>query len=119
QLARPDLEETEVANWNLDADRGYGYKCWDWNRHVEDPEQHLLPDADNHQFVAPCTPPSQADKNDYRPDAPLKLHYLDRKDPGCDVNEPCGSPLRPKPDSPRGPAKGNARRRRGGRKARS
>jgi hypothetical protein len=83
QLARPEREEGEVTNWNLDADRGYAYKCWDWNRHMEDPPNNLLKDADGHMFVAPCTPPSQADKNDYRPDLPLKIHYVDGEDPGC------------------------------------
>jgi hypothetical protein len=36
QLTRDALEPKTVANFNLDADRGYGFLCWDWNRSVED-----------------------------------------------------------------------------------
>jgi hypothetical protein len=119
QLARPEIEEGDVTNWNLDADRGYAYKCWDWNRHMEDPANNLLKDADGHMFVAPCTPPSQADKDDYRPDLPLKVHYVDGKDPGCAGDEPCASGRRPRSPSgglkagleARGPQRSRGRRR--------
>ena len=30
---------TPMVDWNLDADRGYGYHCWDWNRFPEDADR--------------------------------------------------------------------------------
>jgi len=32
QLTRDGVDPKTVANFNLDADRGYGYLCWDWLR---------------------------------------------------------------------------------------
>jgi hypothetical protein len=32
RLTRNNLKLDEIANFNLDADRGYGYLCWDWVR---------------------------------------------------------------------------------------
>jgi hypothetical protein len=32
RLTRLNLEPGSVINFNLDADRGYGYLCWDWLR---------------------------------------------------------------------------------------
>jgi hypothetical protein len=88
QLARPQVEG--VPDWNLDADRGYGYKCWDWNRHAKDhPEEHVLTDAEGHPYIAPCTTPPQAEDGKYDPRQPLKIHYLDQDDPGCDVEIKC------------------------------
>ena len=34
-LTRDDVKPEEVANFNLDADRGYGYLSWDWLRLAE------------------------------------------------------------------------------------
>jgi hypothetical protein len=90
QLARPEIEN--VADWNLDADRGYAYKCWDWNRHVNDlGAGNLLTDTEGHPYVAPCTPPPQSEDKPYDPTATLKLYYLDKdqKDPGCSVDVRC------------------------------
>ncbi|MBS1911227.1 MAG: zinc dependent phospholipase C family protein [Bacteroidetes bacterium] len=89
-LARP--ETTEMPDWNLDADRGYGYKCWDWNRHSDKlGEPKPLKDTEGHPYFAPCTPPPQTNEADgrYNPDQPLKIYYLDGADPGCDVNVDC------------------------------
>ena len=92
QLARPEIGN--VADWNLDADRGYGYKCWDWNRHLDEMGAgNLLTDTEGHSYRAPCTPPPQSKAMPYDPKAPLKIHYLDgdRKDPGCDVEVRCAT----------------------------
>lgn len=32
KLTQPGLKPNQVADFNLDADRGYGYKAWDWLR---------------------------------------------------------------------------------------
>jgi hypothetical protein len=89
-----------ITDWNLDADRGYAYKCWDWNRH-EPTGEFILHDMDGHAYAAPCTPPPQAEfegqpggglfttpcapLSTERPDPlkPLKLHYADHPDPHC------------------------------------
>ena len=106
QLTRPDLPdvgETRITDWNLDADRGYAYKCWDWNRYLKpedgmpmDPAHHVLQDDDGHLYLEPCTPPSQSVRPGTRglcapppltghdPKKPLLIHYTDRPDPGCD-----------------------------------
>jgi hypothetical protein len=84
----PQRDGTEVplVDWNLDADRGYGYHDWDWNRDahatVNDPERNL--------YHAPCTWPSQAEDGTYHPEIPLQIHWVGRDknghelpDPGC------------------------------------
>lgn len=65
--------EFGVPDFNLDSDRGYGWKCWDWDRHSPgsftpgpgDPGEWVcLPDliavqnppVDFH-YLQPCTPP--------------------------------------------------------------
>ena len=90
QLARTNIKY-ELPNWNLDADRGYGYKCWDWNRQTQDrPNVHILTDTEGHPYLAPCTPPPQTNETPgYDPSQPLKIHYVDKDDPGCDVTVQC------------------------------
>jgi len=91
QLARADIAKG-VADWNLDADRGYAYKCWDWNRHSKDlgtGSGTVLTDPDGHRYMAPCTPPSQSEDLPHDPNVPLKIYYLDNKDPGCSIEVPC------------------------------
>ena len=72
-----------LVDWNLDADRGYGYHCWDWNRtdHVHDTTddgfvQTVVPD-----YLDPCAPPPQA--TGFEPEKPVLLHWTDEEDPGC------------------------------------
>jgi hypothetical protein len=101
QLARPEIQK-EVADWNLDADRGYAYKCWDWNRHSKDLGGNVLTDTEGHPYLAPCTPPPQSTSGTYDPQAPLKIHYLDNADPGCSVDVPCAKMKGHKPQKPGG-----------------
>ena len=81
-----------TSSFNLDADRGYGYLCWDWDRVHEQPTNDKDPkDGRSHAFPAPVTWPEGADKwvppevapvsvnNLYT--TPLKLHYPGRKCP--------------------------------------
>ena len=92
QLARPNIDN--VADWNLDADRGYGYKCWDWNRPIDDMGAgNQLTDLEGHQYLAPCTPPPQSEKRPHNPTVPLKIHYLDQEDPGCSVDVRCAGAI--------------------------
>lgn len=67
------MEEFGVADFNLDADRGYAWKCWDWDRHnlgrdPADPEARgiweCVPDVvatqqSDFRYAQPCTPPQQ------------------------------------------------------------
>jgi hypothetical protein len=42
RLTRSSAHPREVTNFNLDADRGYAYLCWDWLR---DPKRRAMPSA--------------------------------------------------------------------------
>ena len=81
----------EIVDWNLDADRGYGYHDWDWNRDLE----HSTNDPEGNPFRNPCTWPPQADSppapGPYNPNTPLSLHWTGPglADPGCDVETTC------------------------------
>jgi len=85
-----------LVDWNLDADRGYGYHCWDWNRDPrakhQDPSDHSFQygDPNRHWFGDPCTWPPQAppDTPGYNADSPLLVHWADRPDPGCQNQNP-------------------------------
>jgi hypothetical protein len=87
-----NVDASRITDWNLDADRGYAYKCWDWNRFPAPPGgpvdgiPHARDDDDRHPFMDPCTPPPQA--TDYDPNTPLKIHYTDHPDPGCAPMQP-------------------------------
>jgi hypothetical protein len=86
----PMNSKTQITDWNLDADRGYAYKCWDWNR-----SDHVLQDLEGNEYLEPCTAPPQSEKPDdknpcappptkkHEPNVPLLIHYTDQKDPGC------------------------------------
>jgi hypothetical protein len=61
---------------------------------AHDPSHHVLLDQDGHEYLAPCTPPSQATPanttgcgpapiEDHKPEKDLQLHFTDRPDPGC------------------------------------
>src|SRR4029077_2664575 len=66
----------EVPNFNLDSDRGYAWHCWDWERHLPDPnvvpnsvdDFHVynppfgvipIPQSSRFDFEQPCTVPQQ------------------------------------------------------------
>jgi hypothetical protein len=69
-----------IVNWNLDADRGYGYHGWDWNRHKDQKSQ----DPEGLQYLTPCQPPPQAAS--FEEKKAVLLHWDDEADPGCDGN---------------------------------
>ena len=39
-LTRDGIDPSQIVNFNLDSDRGYGYLTWDW---VRDPELNAMP----------------------------------------------------------------------------
>lgn len=85
-----DGSSVPVVDWNLDADRGYGYQGWDWNRHPESEAFPAVPDPEGKLFRQPCTWPQQAEQppapGPWDPAIPLQLHYVGpgREDPGCE-----------------------------------
>lgn len=78
-----------MTDWNLDADRGYGYHCWDWNRRPGSEEVPPVQDPERLEFQQPCTWPSQSDDRDYDSSVPLQLHWTgpNLEDPGCQQPE--------------------------------
>jgi len=83
-----------LSSFNLDADRGYGYLCWDWIRaNVKAGQAGLPQDGENHTFPPPRVWP-EGSSNWVRPNPvpagtnpqyapPVELHY-----PGRTCNEP-------------------------------
>jgi len=77
-----------TSSFNLDADRGYGYLCWDWVRRDAVPgDGDLILDGQGHRFRPPTQwpegseawarpDPAPAGKNLYTP--MLELHYPGR-----------------------------------------
>lgn len=86
--------EVPYVDWNLDADRGYGYKAWDWNRDRKAPAHQ---DPDGHGYPPPCTWPPQVEPSDgsYDRTKRLKLHWLGfgLDDPGCADAPPPPPPI--------------------------
>jgi hypothetical protein len=94
-----------VSSFNLDADRGYGYLCWDWTRTSSNPEVKPTFGQDDHGNVyqRPTVQPEGADnwpwprpdpvpvgRNPYPLTRPLELHYPGRicpKTPPGDGND--------------------------------
>lgn len=82
QLARTKLvrgERTRTTDWNLDADRGYGYKCWDWDRCRQ---AEVVADQTGHPYLDTKGETPQKKGVDtvnpaYDPAVPLEIHYLD------------------------------------------
>lgn len=87
---RSDEAAAPIVDWNLDADRGYGYHCWDWNRHPLDGNSPR--DPEDNAFGVPCTWPSQADDGltPRSPGDPVQLHWVGPglEDPGCEDTPP-------------------------------
>ncbi len=74
------------ADFNLDADRGYGYRCWDWIRGTETGQ-----DQRGQTYLLPQVPPEGAEATTFTPappqqwhgappavptEQPIQLHYL-------------------------------------------
>lgn len=84
--------DAAFPDFNLDADRGYAHKCWDWNRRTDDivlpAHQKVEPPGaratdPKFSFAAPCTIPDGFFELDtprpdlvFRPDVPMATHYV-------------------------------------------
>jgi hypothetical protein len=109
QLTREGVDPLAIASFNLDADRGYAYKTWDWDRHDKYIAKY---NNDSHfSYPVPCTPPEQFSQDDicdtntpheiplrydFSHPMPLALHYLKllkkgETYPGC-KDDPAGTP---------------------------
>jgi hypothetical protein len=95
QLTRsegPDGDSSKITDWNLDADRGYAWHCWDWNRFPENGRTFV--DSEGNQVAWPCTLPSQFAPAESEPEErhdparPLAVHYAAQPDPGCGEHDP-------------------------------
>ncbi len=62
QLARTGDENLEenITEWNMDSDRGYGFRSWDWYRN----KNVTALDSENHNYCVPCSPLPQSRNND-------------------------------------------------------
>ncbi len=105
QLARSG-DINNITEWNLDSDRGYGFRSWDWNRN----ETNIKKDYEGHEFCVPCSllpqtfNPNGGISLGEGPNAnyfnsglpPLKLVYLDdtmKNEIGnCDIDVNCYDP---------------------------
>jgi hypothetical protein len=93
---QPDGTQPPLVDWNLDADRGYGHHCWDWNRRKDS----TFPDPEGLPYNAPCTWPTQAEDGTFDPGVPLQIHWAEFADPGCE--KPPREPKKdPEPPAPR------------------
>ncbi len=82
---------SQIPDFNLDADRGYGYHCWDWTRKVGQAfERRPTPFT----FPEPCTVPElYCDPiggvgPTYDPMVHLSVDYLDQPVKTCDPSDP-------------------------------
>jgi hypothetical protein len=106
-ISRLSRADDDTPDFNLDADRGYAFHCWDFDRHAPGPQTRdandfhvyftvkdgtptgrFLPKLD---FEQPCTVPEQFTPdqaandtgnprraaNRYKRNVPLHIHYLD------------------------------------------
>ena len=88
RLTRDNLSPKQVANFNLDADRGYGYLCWDWlrDKKLKGVPAAFRNDPNQRQYNLPLHPGSGWCKHDALGDLPktndekVQIRYIDRED---------------------------------------
>lgn len=106
------IKDFPVPDFNLDSDRGYGWHCWDWNRHGTDRAWRCVPDLEttvlgniiktDFSYRQPCTPPQFFDavhdnkqqvqpgtdkplpQQWYNPEKDLAVHYIISREPEGD-----------------------------------
>jgi hypothetical protein len=89
------------VDFNLDADRGYGYLCWDWTRNPA----YTATNGRGQTYVQPMVPPEGATTDgganpwfgaepDVEAQVPVQLQYIDRhlpqEHPGVGGTQPGG-----------------------------
>jgi hypothetical protein len=103
QLTRDGVTDEEIANFNLDADRGYGYLAWDWARAPDgrsiprsfagnvDPTTRTPTPVSEHEYPTPAKPgygwnskdeENQGHTPPFDPDDPtatVQIRYIDRE----------------------------------------
>jgi hypothetical protein len=93
---QPGAAKDLTADFNLDADRGFGYLCWDWNRDIRGmskTQSTMTVDGVSLQFIDPCVWPegatfSPTKRWDHNLNPPMLLHYKKVPDPGCVAQAP-------------------------------
>jgi hypothetical protein len=121
EAAGQNSGEYRVPDFNLDSDRGYAWRCWDWTRHGDEaewtcrPQEILASVQSRFSYRQPCTPPQMFDAQDnpdaskymddkpiesqwYDPHYDLKVHYLlsrAREQPPAPGQDPCDPPGTP------------------------
>lgn len=83
-------DELGVPDFNLDSDRGYAWKCWDWDRHNAGP---TTPDCPKGEWfcVPKFDPTPQSDFHYLQPCTPPHLFNATHDNP-CQLQQPGGPP---------------------------
>ncbi len=76
-----------IPDFNLDSDRGYGYRTWEWDRNTK--KAYIPPSlsGSKYRFNEPCTVPEgfcAASGPHYDPFTNLAIHYGETPDGACD-----------------------------------
>ncbi|HTD98000.1 MAG TPA: zinc dependent phospholipase C family protein [Mucilaginibacter sp.] len=111
QLARKDgIPQEGHTEWNMDSDRGYAFKSWDWARN----SKKINKDLEGHDYALPCSTLPQIIDGDnsgnpnpayFNNKQPLDLVYLDdtmtNELDACSKETPCYNPKIRRPQPPR------------------
>ncbi len=103
QLTRNNVKPDDIANFNLDADRGYGYLAWDWVRDAiarstpgafagaVDPSTNTQTAVSEHKYPTPVMPgygwnpadgPAPPPDRQFHPNNPqsrVRIRYIGRE----------------------------------------
>ena len=91
RLTRASLSGREIANFNLDSDRGYGYLCWDWlrSKDLKGVPAAFKNDANKRSYQLPLHPGTGWCRNEATGGLPpadtgsgngVRIRYIDRED---------------------------------------
>ncbi len=85
-VAKSGQSQFDVPDFNLDADRGYAWRCWDWDRGRETCRPDINPAfGEDYSYPQPCTSPQLFHADHDLPSQPglwyvesqdLAVHYL-------------------------------------------
>ena len=86
-LAAALAADRDLPDFNLDADRGYAYHCWDWDRIKGREHEPTALQEDRFTFLEPCTvpegycQPKNGASRHYDPNLNLAIHYEETAPP--------------------------------------